>query len=185
MIIIGITGTFGAGKGTLSKYLEKRYGFSHYLVRDILIEEINKKNLPLNRESMVIVADDFRKNKSNGYLMEEICRKAIQNGDRKIIIDSIRNPGEIETLRKKENFYLIYIDASPEVRYERIMNRKSETDKISFSEFKKAELKEMKSDDPAKINLSKCFKRADFHIINDGSLENLFKKVDEVMKNLK
>ena len=33
MIIIGITGTLGAGKGTIVDYLVKQKGFVHYSVR--------------------------------------------------------------------------------------------------------------------------------------------------------
>ena len=39
MITIGITGTLGAGKGTIVEYLQKEKGFSHYSVRAFLTDE--------------------------------------------------------------------------------------------------------------------------------------------------
>ena len=42
MIIIGITGTLGAGKGTIVDYLVQEKGFKHYSVRNYLIKEIEK-----------------------------------------------------------------------------------------------------------------------------------------------
>ena len=38
MKIIGITGTIGAGKGTIVDYLVKQKNFKHYSVRNFLIE---------------------------------------------------------------------------------------------------------------------------------------------------
>jgi len=43
-MILGITGTFGAGKGTIVEYLKTK-GFSHYSVsEDFLIPEIKIEN---------------------------------------------------------------------------------------------------------------------------------------------
>ena len=69
MVVIGITGTAGSGKGTVAQYLVDKYGFKHFSVRDFLIEEIKKRGMEINRDSMIIVADDFRKNYGSGYLL--------------------------------------------------------------------------------------------------------------------
>lgn len=47
MLIIGITGTIGAGKGTVSDYLVNKKGFKHFSVREFLIKEINKRKSQL------------------------------------------------------------------------------------------------------------------------------------------
>lgn len=46
MLVIGITGTLGAGKGTIVDYLVDSKGFAHYSVRAYLIEEIKKREPP-------------------------------------------------------------------------------------------------------------------------------------------
>ncbi len=43
MIVIGITGMLGAGKGTVVEYLIRKHGYAHYSVREFLIEEVKKK----------------------------------------------------------------------------------------------------------------------------------------------
>jgi len=58
MNVIGITGTLGAGKGTIVEFLKAEYGFDHYSVRGYLIEEINKRSLEVNRDSMTIMYKD-------------------------------------------------------------------------------------------------------------------------------
>ncbi|HEX3095769.1 MAG TPA: AAA family ATPase, partial [Patescibacteria group bacterium] len=46
MIIIGITGTAGSGKGTVVEYLVSKYGFKHYSARGFITEELVRRNLP-------------------------------------------------------------------------------------------------------------------------------------------
>ena len=45
MNIIGITGTIGAGKGTIVDYLVKEKGYVHYSVRAFIAEEIQRRGL--------------------------------------------------------------------------------------------------------------------------------------------
>ncbi|PLW97541.1 MAG: hypothetical protein C0593_08305 [Marinilabiliales bacterium] len=181
MIIFGITGTLGAGKGTIVEYLISKYNFEHYSVRAYLIERIEEKGLPVNRDSMVVVANELRASESPSFIIDELHKKAVESG-KNCIIESIRTPGEVESLRKKENFWLIAVDADPKVRYERITARKSETDNVSFDAFVENEKREMTSSDPNKQNLSKCIEMADFVIDNSGSLFDLQQKVEDVLK---
>ncbi len=184
MLIIGITGTLGAGKGTIVKYLTETRGFSHYSVRAYITQEIEKRNMPVNRDSMVIVANDLRAKHSPDYIVGQLYLQALADGNN-CIIESIRTPGEIDLLRTKENFCLIAVDASPETRYERIISRASATDHISFETFLDNENREMDSTDPTKQNLRKCILQADYKIMNDGSVKDLQAEIDKVLTELK
>jgi dephospho-CoA kinase len=184
MIIIGITGTIGAGKGTLVEYLVREKNFVHYSVRSFLIEEISKRNLLVNRDSMVSVANELRETHTPSYIIDclyEQARKAGKNA----VIESIRSVGEVESMRKKDNFYLLAIDADPKIRYERIVKRNSETDRISFEEFLQNEQREMTSSDPNKQNLSQCIALADKQLCNNGTVEELYEVVYEVVNFVK
>ncbi len=183
MIIIGITGTIGAGKGTVVEYLIAKKGFKHFSARAFLIEEIKKRGLENNRDSMVLVANDLREKNSPSFVADELFKRALESGDN-CVIESLRTSGEIESLKGKGNFTLLAIDADPKIRYERIIGRSSSTDNISFEKFLADEQREMESTDPNKQNLSKCIGMADFVINNDGTLEELNSKLEEIMKNL-
>ncbi len=172
MIIIGITGTLGAGKGTIVEYLVNNKGFKHFSVRQFLIEEIKRKWLPINRDSMTEVANKLRANHSPSYIIEQLYKTAItQGGD--AIIESIRTPGEVEFLKKQGKFLLIAVDADPRIRYERITLRASETDNISFDTFMDNEKREFTSLDPNKQNLGKCIQLADVVLNNNGTMDDL------------
>ncbi len=183
MIVIGVTGTIGAGKGTIVEYLIKEKGFQHYSVRAYLIEEIERRRMPVNRDSMTIVANDLRAKNSPSFVTDQLYFKAKKSG-KNCIIESIRTPGEITSLRKKGNFYLLAVDAKVEIRFERIKLRKSETDMISFETFKENEKREMTSTDPNKQNLQKCIEMADFVLSNDERIEELQSLLEKVVKEI-
>lgn len=182
-MIIGITGTLGAGKGTIVEYLVEKRGFTHFSVRAFLIEEIEKRELPVNRDSMILVANDLRAKYSPSYLAQQLFERAKAKGGNSVI-ESLRTPGEIETLRKKGNFVMLAVDADPKIRYERITKRKSTTDNVSFEKFMEQEKKEMTTDDPNKQNLSKCIEMADHVFQNNGTMEELKKEIEEFMNKI-
>src|SRR3989338_4393992 len=151
MIIIGITGTLGAGKGTIAEYLTKKKGFAHFSATDFLIKEIKKRNLPINRNSMNKVANDLRAMHGPGYILEELY-KEVAALDRNSVLEAVHTLGEIEVLRKHKGFYLFAIDADSKTRYLRISSRGSEKDQVSYEQFLAHEELEFASTDPAKQN---------------------------------
>jgi dephospho-CoA kinase len=184
MIIIGITGTLGSGKGTVVDYLVKEEGFVHYSVREFLLEEMKRLGMPENRDSMTTLANRLRAAYGPAYITDQLYEQASENME-DCVIESIRTPGEIKSLRRKQDFYLFAVDADPAKRYERIKKRGSETDMVSYEQFLANEKREMDSDDPNKQNLSKCIEMADYSIKNNGSIERLLNKVKRVMKEIK
>ena len=181
MIIIGITGTLGAGKGTIVDFLTKNKGFKHFSARALIVEEIEKRGLENNRDNMVVVANDLRNKYGSGYVAEELFKRALGLGSN-AVIESLRAVGEVELLRGKENFVLLAVDANPKTRYERISQRGTTTDSVSFEKFLADEEKEMESTDPNKQNLRGCINMADFVIENSGTIEELNEKIEEILK---
>jgi dephospho-CoA kinase len=177
MIIIGITGTLGAGKGTIVDYLVQEKGFVHFSVRGFITEEINRQGMVVNRDSMVTVANKLRADHSPSYIIDQLYEQALLTG-KNCIIESIRTPGEVESLREKGNFLLFAVDADPLLRYDRIVMRNSETDRISYKTFISNEEREMQSNDPAKQNIGKCIEQADFIFYNNSSVDDLFKLLE-------
>jgi dephospho-CoA kinase len=183
MIIIGITGTLGAGKGTIVEFLVQNKGFDHYSVRTFLLEEIRKRALPENRDSMYNLANELRSQFGPSYVTDQLYFEAKESG-RNCVIESIRTPGEIDSLRSRGEFYLFAADARPELRYERIQIRKSETDHITYAEFLENESREMNTSDPNKQNLRKCISMADFIFENNGSVRELKMQVEKALKEI-
>ncbi|MFW6351591.1 MAG: AAA family ATPase [Bacteroidota bacterium] len=181
MKIIGITGTLGAGKGAVVDYLCKHHGFLHFSVRDYIANIIKSEGNTVNRDSLTKTANEIRKKNHPAYIVEQLMHQSIKSG-RNSVIESIRTPGEIELLRSKQGFLLLAVDADIELRYKRIQQRQSATDKIDFKTFVRNEQREMHSDDFNKQNLSECIKQADYTLINNGTLEELHEKIRVLLK---
>jgi len=181
MIVIGITGTLGAGKGTLVEYLTNEKGFVHYSVRSYLIHEIERRGLIPNRDTMTQIANELRAQHSPAFIIEELYAQAIKQ-EKNAVIESIRTPGEIDFLKKQGKFILVAVDADPEIRYKRISLRASETDHISYETFLSNEKREFTTTDPNKQNLSKCISMADIVINNNQNVEALYQAFNKVVR---
>lgn len=183
MLVIGITGTIGAGKGAVVDFLTETKGFRHFSVRDFLIREIKKRGLVVDRNSMTDVANELRAEHSPSYIVDELYKEALNTGH-SCVIESIRTPGEIESLRSKGSFYLFAVDAPVDVRYERVKKRASETDNINLETFIQNEQREMTTSDPNKQSLKKCIRMADFVFENTGTIKDLEKQVALVLQKI-
>lgn len=183
MKIIGITGTLGAGKGTIVDYLVEHYGYRHYSVRGYLIEEANRRGMELNRDTFVVVANDLRATHSPSYITDQLYLQAAENGEN-AIIESVRTPGEVDSLRQQEHFLLFGVDADPRIRYERVVLRGSETDHISYETFLENEAREMASTDPNHQNIGRCMQLADHVFMNNGDFDDLYQQVERVLDEL-
>jgi dephospho-CoA kinase len=183
MLIIGITGTLGAGKGTIVEYLVDKKGFNHFSVREFITREIKKRGMPVNRDSMVVVANDLRRNNSPSFITDQLYLQAEQTG-KDSVIESIRTPGEVDSLRDKASFVLFAVDAPPRERYRRISLRMSETDRVTYEEFLENEQREMHSTDPNKQNIARCVEMADHVINNNGTVDELHAQIEQVLQKI-
>jgi len=182
-MIIGITGTLGAGKGTTVEYLVKNRGFKHYSVGGFIADEIRKRGLIPTRDIMVEVGNELRQKHGSGYIATQLYKKAKKQGGN-CVIESIRTPGEIQSLKKKDKFILFSVDAPPRLRYERIKKRNSQKDNVSFEKFLADEKIEMNSTDPNKQNLSECIKLADYRFQNNNKIQDLYKQIKAILSEL-
>jgi dephospho-CoA kinase len=187
MKIVGITGTSGAGKGTIVDYLVKEKRYIHLSVRQYLTDELEKKGLEINRDNMRELANKLREENGAGYIMQQLYLQAIKSGEN-CIIESIRCVGEIDTLKdiareSGKEFILLGVDANPKIRYERIKERNSETDKVPYERFLEQERSESISEDPAKQNLPKCLELSDKIFINEGSIADLEYQIEQYLTN--
>lgn len=182
-MIIGITGTLGAGKGTVVEYLVKTRGFKHYSARDVWNEEIARRGLTSSRDTMTAVANDLRRIHGPGYFPKRALEKIEEQGRGNAVVESIRSIGEAEYL-KKNGAKLWAVDADIKKRYERISKRMSETDKISFEKFVEDEKREWDNTDPSKQSLKAVIAMSDLILTNNGTPEELYAQVEEALKKI-
>lgn len=182
MIIIGITGTLGAGKGTIVNYLVKNRGYKHYSVSGFLKDQLLEKKLEINRTNLQDIGNEIRKKFGSDYITRKLFEKAKkENVD--AVIESIRNPKEAEFIKSHDGF-LFAVTADQKTRYQRIKSRGEEKDKVTFTEFKKQEKKELQSKNPHAQNLPKCILLADYKFANNSTIKCLYEKVEKAIDKI-
>ncbi len=182
-MLLGITGTDGAGKGAVVDYLVKEKGFTHYSARAIWEEEFIKRGIESNRANMRLVANELRAQHGNDFLVTYYLKKMQEEAPENAIIESIRTIAEADTLQK-EGGILIAVDANQELRYRRITARGSSSDYVSFQEFAQHEELEMNDPDPHGMQKAKVMQMADYTIVNEGTLEDLGKQLEKILQKL-
>src|SRR3989338_2233272 len=184
MHIIGITGTLGAGKGTLVEYLETK-GYRHVAVSDtFLANEAKKRGLTADRITRRDIANEYRAQGAT-KLMEAVYNIALPLIDegKKVVIEPQHTAAEVLFIKSKGGI-VFAIDADLNVRYQRIRARGGTKDNVSFEEFSEEQEREMYSSNPNKNNLGDAIACADIKLINNNSLEELHVQIDNALQQL-
>ncbi len=188
-MIIGVVGKIAAGKTTIAKFLEE-FGFCRISCSEPLIDllthkvdeyswipELPKKSEP-SREKLI----EYGKYLKDRYGEDILIRLTLDKKRhcRDVVIDGVRSKGEIEAIKKRGGL-IIYVDAKPELRYERLVRRKASKDREikSFEDF-------MAMDDAEErlYQTSTLKNMANIIVENNGTLEDLRKAVESIITEL-
>lgn len=178
-IIIGLTGEICAGKGTIVKYLEKKYNANSYRFSTMLRDLLNRLYIPVSRENMQFISTAIRQFFNEDIMAKVIARDVKNNKNKIIIVDGVRRVSDIKYLRDIKGFKLIRVIAESKIRYKRLILRKENLgdENKTYKEFLADHKKEADS------QVTAVMARADFEINNNDSFENLYKQIDQIILN--
>ena len=175
--IVGLTGTNAAGKGEVGLYLKSK-GYRFRSLSDILRVVAEDRHQEPSREVMINLGNELREKEGPATLaVRTVAVLTMKN----YVIDSIRNPSEVEELSKAGEFLLISVDAPIDIRYERSKSRGRIENADSLAAFQAIENQE-RSTAPTAQQLHACMEMADIHIDNGGTLEQLHKNVQKALE---
>lgn len=180
-MIIGITGSFCAGKDTASDYLAKK-GFIHYSLSDAIREEADKKQIKRTRENLQDLGNELRENYGNPVLANMALKIFENNKD--YVVSSIRHSAEVDVLRKRPDFFLVHIYSPAKIRFRRMKERNREEDPKTFREFLELEKKESQTKGPGQ-QLKKCQEMAKITVIHDKEFKELYDKLNRMVYDLR
>ena len=178
--VIGLTGPIASGKDIASKFLINK-GYIYYSLSQVVREEADSRNIKKDREQLQNLGNFLREKYGNGVLADKIIDKL--DLTKNIIIDGIRNPGEVDSLRKIKNFILVGVNASKDTRFERLLKRNKISDPKTYKEFLRLEARDRGEKEPLYgQQVEECLKKAD--IILNNEFENTFLFEAEIEKIL-
>ena len=174
-LILGVTGPNAAGKGEVSAYLQT-LGFAVHSLSDIVREEARARGFLPEREHLIRIGTALREEGGPAVL----AARLIPRLGARDVVDSIRNPAEVEALRRVPGFVLVGVDAPPALRFERSRQRARPGDPETFSAFEARERQE-NSTNPAGQQLRATFDLVDRVVVNDRDLQALRREVDALL----
>jgi dCMP deaminase len=180
-MIIGLTGLNGAGKGEVAEFLKTR-GFEYHSLSDEIREEIRRRRQEITREVLIVIGTELRTGFGPGVLAERIVKRL--GHDRNYVVDSIRNPAEVQVLRGREDFTLVAIEADEAARFERSRLRGREAAAATLEQFVREEAKELESSNPAAQQLIATLRLADVRVSNNGSVADLRRNLEVFLPEL-
>ena len=175
--IIGLAGSNGSGKDTVGGILAEKYGYLFISVTELLRNEARRRGLPVERENLRMISAEWRRELGLGVLVDKVVAEYERKPDKYtgVAMASLRNPGEADRIHEFGGT-MVWIDAEPKVRYERIQANaayrdRAEEDNKTFDSFLAEEAVEMHApagSDPASLDGSAVKSRCDVFMINDS-----------------
>lgn len=176
-VIFGIVGEGGAGKGTIAAYLKEKHKAATCRFSDALNDMLARLDVEPTRENLIELSEILRKSFGETVLARAVARWAKQRPEEVIVVDGIRRMGDIETLGKLPEFHLVYVTADLQTRYERIIRRgeKAGETEMTYERFLSQEQL------PTEVSIKEVAIHAEATINNNGTLDQLYAQVDELM----
>ena len=181
MIVLGLTGRIASGKEEVAEYFIKK-DFIYFSLSEEVRGEARERNIEITRSNLQDLGDMLREEEGLGVLVKRVKKKFREEYD--FLVGGIRNTGEVEELRKFEGVKLISIDAPVKERYKRILSRKDQGDDKTYQGFLKTDERDFGENIKSGQQVGKCMEMADFKIINDSSLDDLYKKLDDIYEQM-
>ena len=181
-ITIGVVGQIASGKGILVKYLTEKLDFTAFSLSSIVHEELEKKGrVKFTRQMLQDVGDKLRREYGDEVLAQRIIKAINEQKKDKIVIEGIRNPAEIEFLKKNQNFILIGVKANRELRFKRVLSRGKEWDPKIYEDFLKVDRRDLGvGQQKSGQQVGKCLSYCDYILTNNKDIKDFEKKIKEL-----
>ncbi len=187
-IVVGFTGPIGSGCSTIAKeFFKDKKEYKYASLSEFIKKSVHKKitDRTPNVLDFQDEGNELREKNGNDFVAKQVF---IDNNELEdnpyIVLDSIRNLGEVDYLRKKlDRFYLIGVYADRNVRWNRLRGAYEERENI----FNRAEERDQGEVFPNGQQVTICMENADVIVINNEDFskyespkEELFRKMEKI-----
>ena len=178
--ILCLVGPMACGKGAIKEYLKSHYGAQECRFSTSMRDVLARLDIPVERDNLVKLSVAVREAFGQD-IFSKVVVSDIKNLDSDIVVlDGARRLEDLKYIKDLPGFTLISVDADSKIRYRRLVERnenKGDAEKTYEQFIADHELDTERS-------IPSVMKMADFTIDNSGSLEEMKKKVDDIMDKL-
>ncbi len=180
-IIIGLVGEIASGKDTVAEYLKKKHQSETVSFSQPLRDILDRLHLPQTRENMANLGIDLRARFGQTVLAQTIAEEVKISRKKILCLPNVRLESDIAYLKKEPGFVLVAISAEQKTRYERLTKRRQNTDD------KNKTWKQFLTDAklPTETQIRQLAKKAKYTIDNNGTFEELYKQIEEILKKIR
>lgn len=183
-LIIGVCGAFGSGKSTAAAFFELK-GFKKIILSGFLEKEADKRGIKkVTRKVLQDIGNEWREKYGRAILAKKTIEEILKGNFDKVVIDGIRNVGEIEYLQKVSDFTLVAVILDRKVRFKRLEKLKKR-ESLTWELFKKLDSRDSGlNEKETGLHVDKCIAMADYSIENNGSEEEFKNKLEKLLNKL-
>jgi len=171
-LVIGIAGRIGAGKTSVGKYLESRYGFCYVRYSQVLSDWRAKD--PESKAHLQAMGWEVMAGGMQPELNARLIARIPALAD--CAVDGLRHPVDYEALSTNfgRQFKLLYIESPLETRWQRLQSRSATLEDFSRRE-----------SEPVEQQIPALREKAYAIIDNDRTLQELYTNVDAALDGIR
>lgn len=172
----------GAGKTEVTKYFQDKLVCPKVYFGDATFERMRNDGLEINYENEKIIREKIRAEMGMGAyatlslpkIKEELAKSDI------VLVESMYSWSEYKILKQEfgDDFITVAVFASPQTRFERLTSRAQRPMK-TYEEFMIRDYSEIEN-----IEKGGPIARADYLIVNEGHLDEIYKKIDNIIAKI-
>lgn len=187
--LVCIVGMTGSGKTEVTDFFKKR-NFQYLRFGQITLDEVKKRNLEPTEENERPIREEYRRQYGPAAYAILNCPKfdeMLAQGD--VVGDGLYSWSEYKYLQEKygKQFIVVAIYSSPQTRYARLVHRAERYQNDPNLIYRSATVEQAKSRDFAeieKIEKGGPIAMADYTLINEGTIEDLNKQLENIFQKI-
>jgi dephospho-CoA kinase len=185
--ILIVVGYIGSGKSEVSGYISS-LGIPMFKTGDVIRKAVIDSGQPLTVQNSEKMAVELRKKHGMDYPARKTGEKFSELKNNIICVEGLRDIFEIDHLATLGKVYLIVVKSPLDMRFKRSMSRKitklepSSRDTKNLEEFK---WRDKSENDRGQREVTHTKKYPRFVINNNGTRNELYRKIDKILKTIK
>ena len=181
--ILAVVGMSGSGKSVVVDYLTSK-GYPKVYFGGMIYKEMEKRGIERTEdgESEKKFREEIREKEGKDWVVNQVIAETkdlIAAGQKRIILDGVYSWTEYRILKHEfpQNLIFVAIVVDKNLRYDRVAKRPGRAfDAKAIRERDRSEIENLEIGGPIVA--------ADYYILNNGSKEEIYSRLDEILKEI-